>query len=131
MGKRATWSGADLGIDTQYFSSLYQCFRNLQNLDSVPPGRVFQILLNNSDRTILFSWPTQGFAPEDYGRLAAEVQMQFSQGQASSESDAKTSCTRRYKANQQSVCADGAIREIESILIPYGEPDARDRALLR
>lgn len=36
-------------------------------------------------------------------------------------SDAKTSCTRRYKAQQLFDGTDGAVRDVESIFIPHGQ----------
>ncbi|KAF8518198.1 hypothetical protein JB92DRAFT_2903838 [Gautieria morchelliformis] len=80
-----------------------------------PPTRVFQILHNSTDRPTLFSWPGEGYIPADYGRLANDVQIGGANG-----SDAKTSCTRRYKAQQVLDSADGSVRDVESIFIPHG-----------
>ena len=81
-----------------------------------PPTRVFQILHNTTDRPTLFSWPAEGYIPAEYGRLFNDVQI----GGAIC-SDAKTSCTRRYKAQQVVDSADGSVRDVESIFIPHGQ----------
>ncbi|KAF8583851.1 hypothetical protein K439DRAFT_1661083 [Ramaria rubella] len=80
-----------------------------------PPTRVFQILHNSTDRPTLFSWPAEGYMPADYGRLANDIQIGGANG-----SDAKTGCTRRYKAQQVLNSADGSVRDVESIFIPHG-----------
>lgn len=84
--------------------------------------RVFQILLNEPDRPLLFSWPpdhqqVQG-APmsKDFAKLALEVNI----GNTATGTDAKTSCTRRYKAQQNMHFGSEGNREVESIFIPYG-----------
>ncbi len=90
-----------------------------------PPSmdRVFQILLNQPDRSLLFSWPTdryqgQGPLSKDFAKLASEVTI----GNAvSNGTDAKTSCTRRFKAQQSMQYTPEGPREVESIFIPYGE----------
>ncbi|EJD49734.1 hypothetical protein AURDEDRAFT_182843 [Auricularia subglabra TFB-10046 SS5] len=99
--------------------------------DTDPYTRVFQLLENTPDRAVVFSWPPE-CNQDDYGRLAADIQMQFNQPaphlqngghhhqQHNPTADAKTSCTRRYKAQQWLVFQDGIEREIESIFIPYG-----------
>lgn len=87
-----------------------------------PPSmeRVFQILLNESERPLWFSWPADrqqvqgGPVAKDFARLAAEVSI----GNTSSE--AKTSCTRRYKAQQTMQFGSEGDRDVESIFIPYG-----------
>ncbi|THH02800.1 hypothetical protein EW026_g114 [Hermanssonia centrifuga] len=89
-----------------------------------PPSmdRVFQILLNQPDRSLLFSWPTdryqgQGPLSKDFAKLASEVTI----GNAvSNGTDAKTSCTRRFKAQQSMQYTPEGPREVESIFIPYG-----------
>jgi hypothetical protein len=83
-------------------------------------SRVFQILSNQPDRHLLMSWPPdpngQG-APSgrDFAKLVEQVQI----GSAvATGNDAKTSCTRRYKAQQNMA---GEMGEVESIFIPHGK----------
>ena len=92
----------------------------------IPPPhsleRVFQILSNEHDRPLLFSWPPDnqqvqgGPTSTDYAKLAAEVNI----GNTAHGTDAKTSCTRRYKAQQNMHFSSEGDREVESIFIPYG-----------
>lgn len=89
-----------------------------------PPSmdRVFQILLNEQDRGLHFSWPPDqrqvqgGPVAKDFAKLAAEVSI----GSTTNNTDAKTSCTRRYKAQQNMPYGSEGDREVESIFIPYG-----------
>ncbi|KAF5342658.1 hypothetical protein D9611_001541 [Ephemerocybe angulata] len=81
--------------------------------------RVFQILTNDSDKRLLLSWPpepaqlSEGGA-QDFAKLVDTVNM----GTAlSGVKDAKTSCTRRFKALQDIPILGG---EVESIFIPHG-----------
>ncbi|KIP05026.1 hypothetical protein PHLGIDRAFT_92699 [Phlebiopsis gigantea 11061_1 CR5-6] len=84
--------------------------------------RVFQILSNEHDRPLLFSWPLArqqvqgGPTSMDFAKLAAEVNI----GNTAHGTDAKTSCTRRYKAQQNMHFGTEGDREVESIFIPYG-----------
>ncbi|KAF8526027.1 hypothetical protein BU17DRAFT_62559 [Hysterangium stoloniferum] len=111
------WCGTpDMG--DQDSGKLYRALLNTISHHShgtVPPTRVFQILKNSTDRPALFSWPAQGYISGDYGQLANDVQIGGANG-----SDAKTSCTRRYKALQVLNSADGSVRDAESIFIPHG-----------
>ncbi|KIJ51338.1 hypothetical protein M422DRAFT_26755 [Sphaerobolus stellatus SS14] len=97
------------------YRSLFSFFPQApQTLQS--PVRVFQILRNTADRPHIVSWPAQGYTPAEYGKLAHGIQIGGANG-----SDAKTSCTRRYKAQQQLLTTDDAsIRDVESIFIPHG-----------
>lgn len=84
--------------------------------------RVFQVLLNQPDRPLWMSWPpdpAQGHGPtsKDFARLAEDVQIGNS---VVTGTDAKTSCTRRYKALQTMHYGGNAPQEVESIFIPYG-----------
>ena len=100
----------------------------IRHIPQRPPlDRVFQILLNEQDRPLWFSWPpdqpqVQG-APmsKDFAKLAAEVNI----GNTAQGTDAKTSCTRRYKAQQNMQFGSEGNREVESIFIPYGESNFR------
>ncbi|TFK47861.1 hypothetical protein OE88DRAFT_753790 [Heliocybe sulcata] len=100
-------------------------------MHSMPqPGsmeRVFQILVNQQgNRQCLISWPPEpaggqpdGVASKDFVRLAEEVQL--GEGPGNGASDAKTSCTRRYKALQPITVSDtDEVKEVESIFIPHG-----------
>ena len=94
-----------------------------------PPSmdRVFQILLNDQDRRLYFSWPADrqqvqgGPVGKDFAKLAAEVSI----GSTTNNTDAKTSCTRRYKAQQNMPWGSAGSRNVESIFIPYGKFIAR------
>lgn len=100
---------------------------------SNPSLRVLQILRNNTDRTLLFSWPPEDISIQSYdavphaydlGRLAQHVEIGTSGGGAGG-GDAKTSCTRRYKSFQKMPVAteeEGDV-EVESIFVPHGIPD--------
>ncbi|KAF9514547.1 hypothetical protein BS47DRAFT_858055 [Hydnum rufescens UP504] len=99
--------------------------------DSTSPTRVFQILANAPTRQILFSWPAENYYPADFARLAANVRIDSSAAPQSQNdypdpgnggsplTQAKTSCTRRYKS-LQSFQSNGLVREVESIFIPHG-----------
>ena len=111
------WCGTS-AMNDQEAQLLYQ-----RLLHSIPQSgnmsRAFQILLNQSDRPLLFSWPpqqTQGPTASDFAKLSDEVQIENSPHTGN---DAKTSCTRRYKALQNMTSSDG-VREVESIFIPHG-----------
>jgi len=83
--------------------------------------RVFQILSNQPDRQLLMSWPpdpsVQGSGPSgrDFAKLVEQVQIGST---TATGNDAKTSCTRRYKAQQNMA---GEMGEVESIFIPHGK----------
>jgi hypothetical protein len=85
-----------------------------------PPGnmnRVFQILANEPNRRLMVSWPPdqgQGPAGRDFAKLVEDVQIGPG---APTGNEAKTSCTRRYKALQSMPAVAG---EVESIFIPHG-----------
>ncbi|PCH42252.1 hypothetical protein WOLCODRAFT_120211 [Wolfiporia cocos MD-104 SS10] len=85
-------------------------------------SRVFQILLNQPDRSLLISWPPEQEEPggptsKDFAKLAQDVQITSG---VSSSTDAKTSCTRRYKAHQTMHFGADSSKEVESIFIPHG-----------
>lgn len=85
-------------------------------------SRVFQILLNQPERSLCMSWPPDQPEPggpisKDFAKLAQDVQI--SSGSASG-TDAKTSCTRRYKAHQTMNFGVENAKEVESIFIPHG-----------
>ncbi|KAJ3862399.1 hypothetical protein EV359DRAFT_45233 [Lentinula novae-zelandiae] len=78
-------------------------------------GRVFQILNNTSARPSLFTWPPpqEGSSEKDFTDLAKSVEFRQS---GSSISQAKTNCTRRFKALQELHGTD----VVESVFIPHG-----------
>ncbi|KAF8199577.1 hypothetical protein BJ912DRAFT_1129641 [Pholiota molesta] len=80
--------------------------------------RVFQILANQRDRHLLMSWPPDqptGPTRRDFAKLVENVQIGTG---VPGGNDAKTSCTRRYKALQEMPPGFGG--EVESIFIPHG-----------
>lgn len=82
-------------------------------------SRVFQILSNERDRPLLISWPpdpSQGPTSRDFAKLVENVQIGR---EVPGGNDAKTSCTRRYRALQDMPPVFGG--EVESIFIPHGE----------
>jgi hypothetical protein len=84
-------------------------------------SRVFQVLMNQPDRALLMSWPPESDkAPlaRDFAKLSADVQIH---GDAPGARDAKTTCTRRYKASSTVQTSDG-FRDVESVYIPHGMP---------
>ncbi|KAH8100079.1 hypothetical protein BXZ70DRAFT_1025238 [Cristinia sonorae] len=113
------WCGTPyMGVD-----QVHLLYSQLVSKVPQPPSmnRVFQILLNQPDRALWMSWPPdppQGQQPssKNFARLAEDVQIGSS---AASSTDAKTSCTRRYKALQTMQLQDCS-QEVESIFIPYG-----------
>ena len=83
-------------------------------------SRVFQVLMNRPDRALLMSWPPdrdQAPLARDFAKLSADVQIR---GDAPGASDAKTTCTRRYKASSSIQTSDG-FRDVESVYIPHGK----------
>jgi hypothetical protein len=82
-------------------------------------ARVFQILANQAERHLLMSWPPDSSASgktpsgRDFAKLVENVRIGTNGPNAN---DAKTSCTRRYKA-QQWISGTG---DVESIIIPHG-----------
>jgi hypothetical protein len=85
--------------------------------------RVFQILLNQPDRPLWVSWPPDrqqvhgGPISKDFAKLAVDVDFG---NQPNNPSEAKTSCTRRFKAQQTMSFGVEGHRDVESIFIPYG-----------
>jgi len=82
-------------------------------------SRVFQILQNERKRPLLITWPPDSaHSPSsgDFAKLAENVQISAG---VPGGSDAKTSCTRRYKALQDMPAVFGC--QVESIFIPHGK----------
>ncbi|KZT73143.1 hypothetical protein DAEQUDRAFT_722264 [Daedalea quercina L-15889] len=114
------WCGTPY-MNTEQVQILYQ-----RLLAVVPQplsmSRVFQILLNQPERSLYMSWPPEHQEPggptsKDFARLAQDVQISNA---VSSGTDAKTSCTRRYKAHQTMHFGADNSKEVESIFIPHG-----------
>ncbi|KAF9450343.1 hypothetical protein P691DRAFT_476612 [Macrolepiota fuliginosa MF-IS2] len=79
--------------------------------------RVFQILANQPGRQLLLSWPPdQGNGPtgREFSKLVENAEMGSGLQKGN---DAKTSCTRRYRATQ---LMSPSLGEVESIFIPHG-----------
>ncbi|KAH7341673.1 hypothetical protein B0J17DRAFT_268063 [Rhizoctonia solani] len=113
------WCGTS-AMTTDHAAGLYDRLHKLVPPSHTPPDRIFQILINQPARPILFSWPSEGYMAGEFGKLVHRMQIggpgvNHSKG----EDGAKTSCTRRYKANQQ-IVDGGVLKEVESIFIPHG-----------
>ncbi|GJJ08444.1 hypothetical protein Clacol_002660 [Clathrus columnatus] len=111
----SNWCGTP-DMDVEDSTRLYRALSPIAQSypEHSSPTRIFQILKNTTDRVIVFSWPTHGYDPKEYQKLANDVQIGGANG-----SDAKTSCTRRYKALQNLPYENGWTREVESIFIPH------------
>jgi hypothetical protein len=82
-------------------------------------SRVFQILQNERERSLLISWPpdsAHSLSGGDFAKLVGNVQISAG---VPGGSDAKTSCTRRHKALQDMPPVFGC--QVESIFIPHGK----------
>jgi len=80
-------------------------------------SRVFQVLSNERDRSLLLSWPpdaAQCPTSREFAKLVENVEIGVPGG-----NDAKTSCTRRYKAEQVEHPVFGG--PVESIFTPHGK----------
>lgn len=115
----SNWCGTPL-MDA---SQITQCYRNLfASVPTAPMSRVFQILDNREGRPLLLSWPpdqgqgTQHPNGQDFAHLVENAQIGSS---SQDHNDAKTSCTRRYKALQSMPSVPPA-GQVESIFIPHG-----------
>ncbi|KAJ1307638.1 hypothetical protein OPQ81_001732 [Rhizoctonia solani] len=114
------WCGTS-AMTTDHAVGLYDRLHKLVPPLQTPPDRIFQILINQPARPILFSWPPEGYTAGEFGKLVHRMQIggPGALNHSKSNDGAKTSCTRRYKANQQIVDA-GVLKEVESIFIPHG-----------
>jgi hypothetical protein len=112
------WCGTPC-LDEEQAQILYS--RLLSNIpNSGNMSRVFQVLMNQPDRVLLVSWPPdrdQAPLARDFAKLSADVQIR---GDVPGASDAKTACTRRYKATSTIQTPDG-FRDVESVYIPHGK----------
>lgn len=101
------------------FQLLYQCLHDYlpQRFPNNTPTRIFQILANQPRRQLLLSWPPDqgnGFTGRDFAKLVENAELAAGPQKGS---DAKTSCTRRYRATQ---LMSPSLGEVESIFIPHG-----------
>ncbi|KAG9122328.1 hypothetical protein FRC07_001357 [Ceratobasidium sp. 392] len=113
------WCGTS-AMTTDHAAELYDRLQNLASPSHGPPDRIFQILINQPARPILFSWPPEGYTAGEFGKLVHRMQIGGpDDARSRNEDSAKTSCTRRYKATQQ-VADAGTLKEVESIFIPHG-----------
>ena len=83
-------------------------------------SRVFQVLMNQPDPALLLSWPPDRDQPplaRDFAKLSGNVKIR---GDSAGSNDAKTTCTRRYKACSTIQISD-SFRGVESVYIPYGK----------
>ncbi|CAE6461651.1 unnamed protein product [Rhizoctonia solani] len=113
------WCGTS-AMTVDHAAGLYDRLHKLVPPSHTPPDRIFQILINQPARPILFSWPSEGYTAGEFGKLVHRMQIGGpGANHSKGEDGAKTSCTRRYKANQQIVDA-GVLKEVESIFIPHG-----------
>uniref|UniRef100_V5F1C3 GATA-type domain-containing protein n=2 Tax=Kalmanozyma brasiliensis (strain GHG001) TaxID=1365824 RepID=V5F1C3_KALBG len=110
-----------------------------ETIPDAGPDHVFQVLEAGGDNRVLLSWPPPrlflrdvepslvsqsettafkdgSYFADDFARLAQGVSIAPA---SSSLSDANTSCTRRFRA-KHTLTTEGKIRNIESVLIPYG-----------
>lgn len=110
-----------------------------ETLPDFGPDHVFQVIEAGGDSRVLLSWPPPRFFSrqvkadllaqsdvtafqdgsyfaDDFARLAQGVSIAPG---SSSLSDANTSCTRRFRA-KHTLTTEGKVRNIESVLIPYG-----------
>ncbi|KAG8763654.1 hypothetical protein FRC11_014631 [Ceratobasidium sp. 423] len=114
------WCGTS-AMTTDHAAGLYDRLHKLVPPSQTPPDRIFQILINQPARPILFSWPPEGYTAGEFSKLVHRMEIEGPRGPSHSKRDdgAKTSCTRRYKAYQQ-IIDRGVLKEVESIFIPHG-----------
>jgi len=77
------------------------------------PSRVFQILSNQDEKLLLMTWPPDQVQGRDYAKLVESVNIRSGEP---SRDDARTSCTRRFKALQNM-----PMGKVESMIVPHGE----------
>ncbi|CAE6354072.1 unnamed protein product [Rhizoctonia solani] len=114
------WCGTS-AMTTDHAAGLYDRLHKLVPPSHILPDRIFQILINQPARPILFSWPPEGYMAGEFGKLIRQMQIGGPGASNHSKSDdkAKTSCTRRYKGSQH-ISYGGVPKEVESIFIPHG-----------
>ncbi|KZT56953.1 hypothetical protein CALCODRAFT_496783 [Calocera cornea HHB12733] len=111
----SNWCGApsDLSL-VEYAADMYTALIPNSQFANNHPQRVFQIL-KLEGRGIVFTWPLNGYEVLEFGGIARDVNI----GGSGAVSEARTSCTRRYKANWRGQLS-GMPAEVESVYIPYG-----------
>ncbi|RDB25524.1 hypothetical protein Hypma_006509 [Hypsizygus marmoreus] len=110
------WCGTPV-MDPEQISLLYHrllvCVQRPGTMN-----RVFQILANREGRPLLLTWPPeqgqgQGPSARDFARLVEGAKID----DGTPGTDAKTSCTRRYRSL---LPVPSVMGEVESIFIPHG-----------
>ncbi|KAF8625538.1 hypothetical protein AX15_005305 [Amanita polypyramis BW_CC] len=117
--KKAEWSNwcGTPAMDLPQIQRLYHAL--LMYIPHSNMSRIFQILSNSHERTLLLSWPPDPVPNEggpfgrDFAKLAETVEF----GTSPSLSDAKTTCTRRYRSMGSLPFLAEAV---ESIFVPHG-----------
>ncbi|KZP00647.1 hypothetical protein CALVIDRAFT_533657 [Calocera viscosa TUFC12733] len=111
----SNWCGAPSNLSlVEYAADMYTALIPNSQFANHHPQRVFQIL-KNEGRGIVFTWPLNGYEVLEFGGIARDVNI----GGSGAVSEARTSCTRRYKANWRGQLS-GVPAEVESVYIPYG-----------
>ncbi|KAF8269555.1 hypothetical protein EI94DRAFT_1724967 [Lactarius quietus] len=111
------WCGTNSMNQEQAHILYSRLFNNIPRSGNM--SRVFQVLMNQPDRALLLSWPPDRDQPplaRDFAKLSGDVKIR---GDSAGSSDAKTTCTRRYKASSTIQTSDG-FRDVESVYIPHG-----------
>lgn len=115
----SNWCGTPFMSSEQIqllFRRLLMCVPHSSS-PSGPAPRIFQILANHPQRQLLLSWPPDqgdGFTGRQLARLVENAEMDSGPHK---DNNAKTSCTRRYRATQ---LMSPTLGEVESIFIPHG-----------
>lgn len=113
----SNWCGAPSSLSlVEYAADMYTALIPNSHFAGHHPQRVFQIL-RNEGRGIVFTWPLNGYEVLEFGGIARDVNL----GGTGAVNEARTSCTRRYKANWRGQLS-GMASEVESVYIPYGKP---------
>ncbi|KAG8937283.1 hypothetical protein FRC02_000053 [Tulasnella sp. 418] len=82
------------------------------------PNRIFQLVTNDSRRSLILSWPDHpAINKDDFARLVQDANLDL--GYIGT--GAKTSCTRRFKSpKKMRDSITGKSKNVESIFIPHG-----------
>ncbi|TFK40313.1 hypothetical protein BDQ12DRAFT_628218 [Crucibulum laeve] len=110
------WCGTPVMTPEQTELLYTQLLANIPQTNTMM--RVFQILGHAPGRPLLLSWPPDygsGPSGRDFAKLVENVEIGNGMPNGN---DAKTSCTRRYKALQDMPSLAGG--QVESIFIPHG-----------
>ncbi|EJU04861.1 hypothetical protein DACRYDRAFT_93284 [Dacryopinax primogenitus] len=111
----SNWCGSPSNVSiVEYAADMYNALIPNSQYVNQYPQRVFQIL-RAEGRGIVFTWPLNGYEVLEFGGIARDVNI----GGSGEVGEARTSCTRRYKANWIGQLS-GMPAEVESVYIPYG-----------